>query len=168
MEQARAGDYDTFVAARWSASFHLARLLTGGDRSRAEDLLQGSLLKLWFAWPEVADHEPERYLREVLARSAARSARRRWWGGRPTQEPPAMAAACDEPAAAAERSGLESALARLSPRQRTAVVLRYHQDLPDAEIAEVLGWPVGAVRSHASRGTARLRQLLAEGHEPDR
>lgn len=77
-----------------------------------------------------------------------------------------MAAACDEPAAAAERSGLESALARLSPRQRTAVVLRYHQALPDAEIAELLGWPVGAVRSHASRGTARLRQLLAEGHEP--
>lgn len=62
--------------------FHLARLLTGGDRHRAEDLLQESLVKLWFVWPKIADEAPEAYVRRVLARAAARSARRRWWGER--------------------------------------------------------------------------------------
>lgn len=80
MEQGRAEEFDGFVAARWSALFHLSRLLVGGDRHRAEDLLQESLVKLWFVWPKIADEAPEAYVRTVLARAAARSARRRWWG----------------------------------------------------------------------------------------
>jgi RNA polymerase sigma-70 factor (sigma-E family) len=166
MEQARAGEYDAFVAARWSVLFHLARLLTGGDRHRAEDLLQESLVKLWFVWPKVADEAPEAYVRKVLARAAARSARRRWWGERPVEELPETAAAGDLSATVAERSRLESALAQLSPRQRAAVVLRYYQDLPDRQVADALGCPVGTARSHAARGVARLRRLLADVIEP--
>ncbi|MGW0884104.1 SigE family RNA polymerase sigma factor [Streptomyces sp. NPDC002671] len=166
MEQARAGEYDAFVAARWSALFHLARLLTGGDRHRAEDLLQESLVKLWFVWPKVADEAPEAYVRKVLARAAARSARRRWWGERPVAELPEVATAGDLSATVAERSRLEAALAQLSPQQRAAVVLRYYQDLPDRQVAEALGCPVGTARSHAARGVARLRRLLADVIEP--
>ncbi|MFB0618140.1 SigE family RNA polymerase sigma factor [Streptomyces sp. AGS-58] len=166
MEQTRAGEYDAFVAARWSVLLHLARLLTGGDRYRAEDLLQDSLVKLWFVWPKVADEAPEAYVRKVLARAAARSARRRWWGERPVEELPEVMAAGDVSATVAERSRLEAALARLTPRQRAAVVLRYYQDLPDRQVAEVLGCPVGTARSHAARGVARLRRLLADVIEP--
>ncbi|MEV7390807.1 MULTISPECIES: SigE family RNA polymerase sigma factor [unclassified Streptomyces] len=168
MEQARAGEYDEFVAARWSGLCHLARLLTGGDRHRAEDLLQESLVKLWFVWPKIADEAPEAYVRKVLARAAARSARRRWWGERPVEELPEVAAAGDMSAIVAERSRLEAALALLTPRQRAAVVLRYYQDLPDRQVAEVLGCPVGTARSHAARGVARLRELLSDAIEPVR
>ncbi|MCE0446664.1 SigE family RNA polymerase sigma factor [Streptomyces tricolor] len=166
MEQTRAGEYDAFVAARWSVLFHLARLLTGGDRHRAEDLLQESLVELWFVWPKVADEAPEAYVRKVLARAAARSARRRWWGERPVEQLPEVVAAGDMSATVAERSRLEAALAQLTPQQRAAVVLRYYQDLPDRQVAETLGCPVGTARSHAARGVARLRRLLADVIEP--
>ncbi|MFF4399518.1 SigE family RNA polymerase sigma factor [Streptomyces sp. NPDC001480] len=166
MEQGRADGFDGFVAARWSALFHLSRLLVGGDRHRAEDLLQEALVKLWFVWPRIADEAPEAYVRRILARAAARSARRRWWGERPVEQLPDRAEADDVSASVAERSRLEAALAQLPPKQRAAVVLRYYQDLPEKQVAEVLGCPVGTARSHASRGVARLRRILADVIEP--
>ncbi|MET8413194.1 SigE family RNA polymerase sigma factor [Streptomyces sp. NPDC005195] len=166
MRQAGAEGFDGFVAARWSALIHLARLLCGGDRHRAEDLLQEALVKLWFVWPRIADEAPEAYVRKILARAAARSARRRWWGERPVDELPDLAQVGDESATVVERSRLEAALAQLPPRQRAAVVLRYYQDLPEKQVAEILGCPLGTARSHASRGVARLRQILAVVIEP--
>jgi RNA polymerase sigma-70 factor (sigma-E family) len=165
MERDRADGFDGFVAARWSALLHLARLLVGGDRHRAEDLLQEALVKLWFVWPKIAEEAPEAYVRKVLVRAAARSARRRWWGERPVERLPEVAQAGDVSAAVAERSRLEGALARLPVRQRAAVVLRYYQDLPEKQVADLLGCPLGTARSHASRGVARLRQILADATE---
>jgi RNA polymerase sigma-70 factor (sigma-E family) len=162
MEQSRAEGFDGFVAARWSALFHLACLLVGGDRHRAEDLLQEAMVKLWFAWPRIGEEAPEPYVRKILARAAARSARRRWWGERPVEHLPDRAEVDDVSASVAERSRLEAALAQLPPAQRAAVVLRYYQDLPDKQVAEVLGCPVGTARSHASRGVARLRRILGD------
>lgn len=69
-------------------------------------------------------------------------------------------------AAVAERSRLESALALLTPRQRAAVVLRYYEDLPEGQVAQALGCPVGTARSHASRGVARLREILSDSARP--
>ncbi|MDT0386620.1 SigE family RNA polymerase sigma factor [Streptomyces sp. DSM 41921] len=167
MEQVRGADgFDEFAAARWSALLHVARLLTGGDRQRAEDLVQEALVKLWFAWPKVAEQAPEAYVRTVLVRLAARSARRRWWGERPVEQLPDRADPGDMSSAVAERSRLEAALALLSPKQRAAVVLRYCEDLPEAQVAQALGCPVGTARSHASRGVARLRQLLSDAVRP--
>ncbi|MFD7408715.1 SigE family RNA polymerase sigma factor [Streptomyces sp. NPDC059866] len=166
MGQLRADAFDRFVAARWSALLHLARLLTGGDRHRAEDLLQEALVKLWFAWPRVADQAPEAYVRRILVRAVARSARRRWWGEHPVDQLPDPPGVGDETAAVDERTRLETALASLPARQRAAVVLRYYQDLPERHVAEVLGCPVGTARSLTARGVARLRQLLAETVEP--
>ncbi|MFE0187293.1 SigE family RNA polymerase sigma factor [Streptomyces sp. NPDC058989] len=162
MGQLRADEFDRFVAARWSALLHLARLFTGGDRHRAEDLLQEALVKLWFAWPKVAKEAPEAYVRRVLARAAARSARRRWWGEHPVDQLPDPPEVTDETAAVDEQTRLEAVLALLPARQRAAVVLRYYQDLPERDVAQVLGCPVGTARSLTTRGVARLRQLLAE------
>ncbi|MGW6548204.1 SigE family RNA polymerase sigma factor [Streptomyces massasporeus] len=166
MEQVRADGFDEFAAARWSTLLHVARLLTGGDRQRAEDLVQEALVKLWFAWPKIADQAPEAYVRTVLVRLAARSARRRWWGERPVDQLPDRAGPVDVSSAVAERSRLEGALAQLSPKQRAAVVLRYYEDLPEAQVAQALGCPVGTARSHASRGVARLRQILSDAVRP--
>lgn len=165
MRQAQGGEFDEFVAARWSVLLHLARLLTGGDRHRAEDLVQESLVKLWFVWPKVAHEAPEAYVRTVMARAAARSARRRWWGERPVDQVPELPEAGDVSATVAERSRLEAALARLPARQRAVVVLRYYQDLSESQVADALGCPVGTARSHAARGVARLRQLLDDVSE---
>lgn len=164
--QSRTEDFDRFVAARWSALLHLARLLTAGDRHRAEDLLQDSLVKLWFAWPRVAGQAPEAYVRRVLVRAAARSARRRWWGERPVERLPDPPRPGDETAAVDERTRMEAVLAALPPRQRAAVVLRYYQDLPEQQVAELLGCPLGTARSLTSRGVARLRQLMAPVTDP--
>lgn len=124
MEQVRADGFDEFVAARWSGLLHVARLLTGGDRQRAEDLVQEALVKLWFAWPKVAEQAPEAYVRTVLVRMAARSAKRRWWGERPVEQLPDRADPGDVSSTVAERSRREAALALLTPKQRAAVVLR--------------------------------------------
>ncbi|MDH6546539.1 SigE family RNA polymerase sigma factor [Streptomyces sp. SAI-041] len=166
MGRLRTDEFDRFVAARWSALHHLARLLTGGDRHRAEDLLQEALVKLWFAWPRVAEQAPEAYVRRVLVRAAARSARRRWWGEQPVAEMPDPPGVGDESAVVDERTRLEAVLALLPARQRAAVVLRYYQDLPEQQVARLLGCPVGTARSLTSRGVARLRQLMAEPVEP--
>ncbi|GAA0645779.1 SigE family RNA polymerase sigma factor [Streptomyces thermocarboxydovorans] len=161
MERWGVDGFDAFVAARWSSLLHVARLLTGGDRQRAEDLVQEALVKLWFAWPRIAEQAPEAYVRQVLVRMAARSARRRWWGERPVERLPDRPGPGDLSAAVAERSRLEAALALLPPKHRAAVVLRYCEDLSEAQVAEALGCPVGTARSHASRGVARLRQILS-------
>ncbi|GAA5039986.1 hypothetical protein GCM10023317_96340 [Actinopolymorpha pittospori] len=154
-------EFDDFVASRWPALLGYARLLTGGDRHRAEDLLQEALVKLWFAWPRVSAEMPEAYVRRVLARAAARSAKRRWWGERPTEQLPEPPAVDDLTGTVDERTRLESALARLPVRQRAAVVLRYYCDLSDNQVADVLDCPVGTASSLASRGVAKLRTLLA-------
>ncbi|GGW30250.1 SigE family RNA polymerase sigma factor [Streptomyces griseoloalbus] len=168
MERFRADGFDEFVAARWSTLLHVARLLTGGDRQRAEDLVQEALVKLWFAWPKVAEQAPDAYVRQILVRMAARSARRHWWGERPMGELPDRPGPGDFSSAVAERSRLEAALALLPPRQRAAVVLRYCEDLPESQVAQALGCPVGTARSHASRGVARLRQILSDSVRPVR
>lgn len=163
--ESRTEEFERFVAARWSALIQMARLLTGGDRHRAEDLVQEALVKLWSAWPRVADEAPEAYARTVLARLAARSARRRWWGERPAELLPEVEQAGDLGEAVAERSRLETALAQLTPLQRAAVVLRYYQDMSETQVADVLDCPLGTARSHTVRGVARLRHIFAEATE---
>jgi RNA polymerase sigma-70 factor (sigma-E family) len=168
MRRTQAPGFDEFVALRWSTMIHFSRLLTGGNQHRAEDLLQDGLVRLWSAWPKVGDQAPEPYLRRILARSAARSARRLWWGERPTGQLPDRGGALDESGAVDERTRLEAALASLPERQRAAVVLRYYQDLSEGQVAEALGCPVGTARSLVSRGVAGLRTALTETAESAR
>jgi RNA polymerase sigma factor (sigma-70 family) len=71
----------------------------------------------------------------------------------------------DQSDAVVERDFLIRALAALPPRQRTVLVLRYFNDLPEAEIADALGCSVGTVKSQVPRGLARLRDIAAPGSE---
>ncbi|MCB0906894.1 MAG: SigE family RNA polymerase sigma factor [Nocardioidaceae bacterium] len=146
-------DFDAFVAARSRALLRTAYLLTH-DHALAEDLLQTALAKAWFAWKRI-DGNPEPYIRRILVNTYATWWRRRWNGELPTDELPERAAAM--PGSTEERSDLWDAMARLPRRQRAVVVLRYFEDLTEAETAETLGCSVGTVKSQASKALAKLR-----------
>jgi len=158
-----AEDYRLFVVARYSALLHTAWLLTG-DRQRAEDLVQDSLVKLWFKWRRV--DTPEAYVRKIMTNGAIQAGRRAWWRERPTAEPPEQAGPDDPTGRVDERDGLLAALTELPAKQRAIVILRYAEDLPMAEVARLLDCSVGTVKSQASRGLARLRAATASASTP--
>jgi RNA polymerase sigma-70 factor (sigma-E family) len=149
-------DFDAFVRARWTATARLAYALTL-DHQKAEDLAQEAFTKLWFHWRKVRDESPEGYLRRIVTTVFLSGARRRWSGERPTEQPPDTAV---DPVTGQvdDRIALRLAMARLSPRQRAAVYLRYFEDLPERSVAELLGCSVGSVKQHVRRGLETLRQ----------
>ena len=153
--------FEDFVRARSAALFRTALLLTGQHRAEAEDLLQGALERAYRHWGRVCRAgDPERYVRRILANAAIDRWRR--LGRRPEYAlpaDPAGRAMGDHATDVAERDFLLRALAGLPPRQRAVLVLRYFCDLPEAEIADALGCSVGTVKSQASRGMARLREI---------
>ncbi|MEV7452402.1 SigE family RNA polymerase sigma factor, partial [Streptomyces nigra] len=151
-----------FVASRSSALLKTAVLLSGGDRHAAEDLLQNALIKAAGRWQRI--DEPEAYVRQILYRQQISRWRLKWRRRELTvAEPPEHGSGPDDTSAAAElRLLMRGALARLTPRQRTVLVLRYFEDLPEADVARILGCSVGTVRSTTHRSLARLRALAPE------
>jgi RNA polymerase sigma-70 factor (sigma-E family) len=154
----RFNGLDTLVAERGSALLGTAVLLTG-SKAAGEDLLQAALERLMRSWNRVRE-DRERYLRRTMYHLAVDQWRSR--KRRPEvfieYEPPGRSDGLD---ALDLRDALSQALAQLSPRQRTVLVLRYWEQLSEAEVAEVLGCSLGTVKSTASRGLARLRELTA-------
>jgi RNA polymerase sigma-70 factor (sigma-E family) len=151
---ADADGFAEFVTARSTRLLRTAYLLTS-DWARAEDLLQTSLAKAWFVWKRI-DTNPEPYVRKIIVNTYASWWHRRWNGERPTEELPERAGH-DEQAGIDERDALWRALRRLPKRQRAVVVLRYFEDLSEAEVAEALGTSVGTVKSQAAKALAKLR-----------
>lgn len=147
-------EFDGFVAARSSRLLRTAFLLTR-DWSLAEDLLQTSLAKAWFAWPRL-DDDPEAYVRKILVNTYASWWRRRWRGETPTDELPERAQ-YDAIAGVDDRDEVWRALGELPRRQRAVLVLRYFEDLSEAQVAESLGISTGTVKSQTSKALARLR-----------
>jgi RNA polymerase sigma-70 factor (sigma-E family) len=159
--------FEEFVRDCSPRLFRTALLLAGQDRSAAEDLLQLAFERAYRHWPRVCRWgEPERYVRRILVNASndlwRRAARR---PERPLR-PGDTAVAADQADAVAERDFLMRALAALPPRQRAVVVLRYFDDLSEAEIADALGCSVGTVKSQVSRGVARLREVAEPEAEP--
>ena len=154
-DRGRAG-FEEFVAARRPALLRSAYLLTGSHHD-AEDLVQTTLLRVVPRWNRIAAH-PEPYVRRVLARESVTRWRSRRWRERTVAQLPETAS--DE--RPSDRGALLQALATLSPRQRAVLVLRYFDDLTEAATAETLGISLGAVKSHARDGLARLR-VVAPG-----
>jgi RNA polymerase sigma-70 factor (sigma-E family) len=150
-------DFEAFVAARYAALLRTSYLLTG-DHHDAEDLLQQSLMKAVGAWRRI-DGDPEAYVRTILVRQNISRWRRRRWRELTTDAPPDVAASDD---GVEDRLALHRALGVLAPRQRAVIVLRYYEDLTEAQTAEVLGIAVGTVKSQTRDAFGRLREVLPE------
>jgi RNA polymerase sigma-70 factor (sigma-E family) len=178
MDLLRAGasrrEFERFVADRTGPLLRTAHLVAG-NLAEAEDLVQETLLRVARRWPKVQamDH-PAAYARQILVNMAIDGAAQR---SRRTGELAAAdrAGTHDPVDNRAERDLLDvdtqqellGALATLTARQRAIIVLRYWEDLPEAEVAEILGCSAGTVKSTASRGLARLRATIrddAPGH----
>ncbi|GIH93802.1 SigE family RNA polymerase sigma factor [Planobispora siamensis] len=161
MDAAEERRFRDFVSARSPALMRLAYLLTGGDQHAAEDLLQSALARTATRWRTV--EEPEAYVRRAMYRQQVS-----WWRRRRETtfaEPPERGE--DDATSGVElRIVMRRALSRLTSRQRSVLVLRYYEDLPEAEVAAILGCSVGTVRSTTHRSLARLRTLAPELREP--
>lgn len=154
--------FTAFVRSRGEHHLRMATLLTGNPDS-AEDLVQASLLKLYRAWSRIDTlGEPDAYLRRIIVNT-----RRSWWRARwrhetPVPEVPEAAAGEDAAERHAVGALVRQALARLPKQQRAVLVLRYCEDLPEAEVASLLGCSAGAVKTHAHRGLRALRASLGD------
>jgi RNA polymerase sigma-70 factor (sigma-E family) len=157
----RDREFRAYFEARAAVLRRTAYLLCG-DWHRAEDLAQTALAKLYVAWPRLnRSGQVDAYARKIVVRAAIDDSRR-WF--RRTE---AVMAAVPDIAATGPRVDdvidVRRALAELPAGQRAAVILRYWEDLPIAETAELLGCSEGTVKSQAAKGLATLRRLLAAG-----
>jgi RNA polymerase sigma-70 factor (sigma-E family) len=159
--------FAAFVRDRGERHLRVAVLLTG-DWHAAEDLVQASLIKLYQAWPRVdsIDGDPDAYLRRVIVNTHRSWWRARWRRERPVAELPEHAAGDDTADRRALALLIRQALGELPRRQRAVVVLRYLEDLPEAEVASLLGCSAGSVKTHAHRGLRALRAKLSENGLP--
>ena len=145
--------FDGFVVSKAAALWRSAWYLTG-DAHKAEDLVQTALSRVFSRYEQLgSDEKFEAYVRTTMYRVHCSWWRRRWRGERPTDEVP-------EEAGEAELADLDlrRALAELPRMQRAVLVLRYFEDRPVEEVAEILGVSTGTVKTHASRGRAALRR----------
>jgi RNA polymerase sigma-70 factor (sigma-E family) len=149
--------FDQFVVSRWPALVRLAYGLTG-DRWLAEDLAQTALASAYAAWWRVRlAEDPDAYVRRILVNASNSRFRRR----RPSEQYQIMTGfpepVPDHATLVGDRSALVAALAELPPRQRAVIVLRFWEDLTDAQTGAILGCSASTVRSQVSRALAKLR-----------
>ena len=143
-------EFREFVAARSAALLRTAYLLAG-DWATAEDLLQTALTKTYLAWKRLGEIEAvEPYARRVLVNTATSWWRRRWHGERPTEVLPERPAP-DRLDEQLERDALWRHVKALPARQRAVLVLRFYEDLSEAQTAALLSISVGTVKSQTSR-----------------
>jgi RNA polymerase sigma-70 factor (sigma-E family) len=153
-------DFAEFVAARWPSLYRLAYLLAASPTA-AEDLLQTTLEKAYMNWSRIGRMEyAEAYVRRMLANAMVSSRRRAWIGERPTEElPEETGDSAEDPVL--NRSLFWPLVCALPARQRAVIVLRYYEDLTEAQIADVLGCAPGTVKSQSSAAIGALRRALA-------
>jgi RNA polymerase sigma-70 factor (sigma-E family) len=161
-------EFEGFVRSQGDRLLRVGYLMTG-DLSEAEDCVQEALTRVARRWGRVATMaSPAGYARRVLVNLVIDGA-----GGRSRRGAELADTSCwalehradpsgDEPFAAVEgQLTLLEALVQLPARQRAVLVLRYWEDLSEADAAELLGISTGTVKSMASRGLTRLREVLA-------
>lgn len=146
--------FEEFVAGASPRLLRTAYLLTR-DAGHAEDLLQAALTKAWLAWRRVQG-DPEPYVRRIVVNTYATWWRRRWRGEEPTDVLPEQVGLSPQEAVD-EGDRLWRVLGALPRRQRAVLVLRFYEDMTEAQVAHVLGISVGTVKSQTSKALARLR-----------
>jgi RNA polymerase sigma-70 factor (sigma-E family) len=151
--------YSELVETRSAALFRTAYLVVG-DHQLAQDLLQEALVKAYVAWPRLRDtSRAEAYVRRTIVTTAISWRRRRSFHERPVEAVPDDGED-DETDRLAARDALWDELRRLPPRQRATLVLRYYEDLSEADTAELMGCSVGTVKSQVAAGLGKLRARL--------
>jgi RNA polymerase sigma-70 factor (sigma-E family) len=161
--QTRDADFTSYMEARKASLLRTAYLLTG-DRHSAEDLVQVSLAKLYLAWDRVQDRGSiDGYVRRIMVNENNSLWRRGWKKREYATESMPETWANDE-YDEGTRGAVWAAVQTLPKKARAVVVLRYYEQLSEAETAEVLGISVGTVKSQASRALAALRERAPELH----
>lgn len=157
-----AGDiaaFTEFAEARGATLFRTAYLMVG-DNQLAQDLVQEALVKTLLAWPRLSDRgNLDAYVRRIIVTTCISWRRRRAFHERPVEALPERQGP-DPADSLVTHDAVVVALAILPPRQRAAIVLRYYQDLTEAQTAEAMGCSVGTVKSQVSVGLRRLRDTL--------
>ena len=149
-----------FVTARGAALSRAAYLLTG-DHQAAEDLVQETYVVLVRRWQKSGTVDPEAYVRRILYSRFVDGRRRRRLSELPWATPP-DAPGGDEAGTATDRLTLQGALARLTPRQRAVLVLRFYDDLTETQAADTLGVSPSTVKSQTRVALQRLRELAPD------
>lgn len=157
-------DFRSFAASRMRDLRRTAYLLCG-DWHHADDVTQTVLTKLCSNWNKIQERERvDAYVHTMLVRATFERRRKFWWRREISSAQPPETPTLDD-AHVEERMVLVDALAKMPPRQRAVVVLRYWQDLDVAETARALGCSAGTVKSQSARGLATLRALLNDSME---
>ena len=153
--------FSEFVRAHGPTLLRTARLLAG-DRTRGEDLAQTALARAYAQWSKVENADaPLAYVRKLLVNSHLSWRRLLTNTEQVIETVPDQADGVDLQARHAAADEMRAALLQLSPRVRTAVVLRYFDDLSEAETARLMGCSTSTVNKHVGTGLRTLRALLA-------
>lgn len=161
-------DFRDFVQSRWLPLVRTASLLTG-DQASGEDLAQQALVIAHRRWPSIVRQDaPYAYVRAVMV-----NLQWSWWRRRRVDEtlwgePAFDVGEPDRTGSVADRDALWRAVLTLPPRMRAVLVLRYYEELSEAETAETLGCSVGSVKSQTSRALDRLRTVLVADDAEER
>ncbi len=156
MGKSRDLDFSEYFAARVQRFRRLAYAMCG-DWHGAEDLVQAMFVQLYRQWRRVRPDTADAYARRVLLHLFL-AGKRKHRREQVTSAPPEQAAPSGHDSH--ERVDLQRVLATLTPRQRAMVVLRFLEDLPVAEVAQLLGVAEGTVKSQTARGVEALRAAL--------
>lgn len=150
-----------YVQSRLTGLSRVAFLLTG-DRYLAEDLVQQALIKVAAQWERITDvGDPDPYVRRALYHQHVSWWRRNRREAEPVAELPDWSGR-DPIADVATAITMREALTRLAPRQRAVLVLRFYEDLTEAQAATVLGCSVNTVKSQTRDALARMRIVAPE------
>jgi RNA polymerase sigma-70 factor (sigma-E family) len=159
LDRSRAGRLEALYRAHVADALRVAYLLTG-DRTLAEDLTQDAFVRVFASFHDLRNKDAFWwYLRRTLVNQSRSYFRRRRVERSYLARQRAAEAASETDLG--ERERLRAALMTLRPEQRAAVVLRYYEDLTEAATAEILGRPIGTVKSMVSRAMDRLREELS-------
>lgn len=162
----RDAEFTEYLAARQAALLRTAYLVCG-DRDQAEDVLQTALAKLYLSWDKVRDRGAiDAYVRRIVVNETTSAWRRSWHRReRATDRLPETAVhhdRYDDGGSAA----LWDVVRSLPPRARAVVVLRYYEQLSEAETAQTLGISVGTVKSQSNRALRMLRERTPDHLHP--
>ena len=158
MDPAEQPTFEAFARARLANLMRFGYALTGSQDSAA-DLVQDALVRTGLRWSRLHAADPEGYVRRVMVNTHIS-----WWRRRRreqlTASPPDVS--YETPV---RDDSMWLLLATLPPRQRAVLVLRYYEDLSEAQIATVLGCSTGTVKSQSARAIGKLRAVLTSEQE---